>query len=533
MIEVQPKLPLPPRPTVKPTLDVFTHLLGEPSLPGLQTNVLRGASLRANIMRSDLPRLGVDEMPMVNLPAGIDTSRLSELRERLIKVLPAEPELERLHIWPWFPREPWFDCEPDIAFRVTQQCGGVERVIVNEPWWRTRWDISTTLDVTLNATSDACCIPDIPVVDGNCMVLSSLCGISVNNVAGNVGAPPSPAGFALPGSVSAFNDRPWAGTVRLEGIFGATAGVDYYEFEVAPPALGPWTPVTVPSAGGFGRAYWDDLLSPPEQLAGFPFKFIDGHYVVESREHYQATHSPADWGLNKHWLGTNFFTLMDWHTAGQYDNGEQHVRLVGYDLVGGQLVKRRIVPLCGTETDTTPTDNHAVVYLDNRTTGTAIDSSGDEPRAKVLDVRIGGATAGPCSNVTAPPGASLDIDFIAYDVDGHLSEYSLIATFGADEPPVNLLSAPGAVLTGVAFGSVPAAVQVGPTYPLALMLGQGAARPVWSGGGVRLNIPNLRDAIKRTCCYQIELRVYKRTIVSCSTDRLHNDFSFYSLTITV
>jgi hypothetical protein len=221
---------------------------------------------------------------------------------------------------------------------------------------------------------------------------------------------------------------------------------------------------------------------------------------------------------------------MPWRTDGHYDNGEYHLRLRGWDLVDGKLVNDRIVPLC-TEGDGPPQDNRFVLHLDNRTTGTATDASGDEPRAKVLDVRIAGGRAGPCDVVQVPPGASLEVDFVAYDVDAHLSEYSLVATFGADEPAIDLLAAPGATLTGVALGGAPAAVQVGPTYPAAFA--QGAARPHWSGGGLRLHIPDLRSVITRSCCYQIELWVYKRTIVDCNGNRPHRDFSFYSLTIMV
>ena len=42
-----------------------------------------------------------------------------------------------------------------------------------------------------------------------------------------------------------------------------------------------------------------------------------------------------------------------------------------------------------------------------------------------------------------------------------------------------------------------------------------------------------RDAITRSCCYQIELWAYKRTIVDCNGNNPHRDFSFYSLTIAV
>jgi hypothetical protein len=517
LMEREPRLPIPPRPTVAPTLDVFSSLLGDPPRPQLRTEALR-----------PLSRDAVDTVRALSQPT-IDTAQLTGLRERLVKVLPASPEFEKLQIWPWFPLEPWFDCAPDIAFRVTQNCAGEERVILNEPWWRARWNVDPVLNVTLTATGDACCIPHEPPIVGNCLVLSSVCGVNVGNIGGNVGAPPVPAalnGFASPGA----GDEPWAGNVRLEGQFGSGSTVDYYRFEVAPTAGGPWTAVALPSAGGFSRQYFDEAtLTFP--YANFPFDFVDGKYVIETRRHYEAAH-PGPWGVTQLWTGYNLDTLMNWLTAGQYDNGEYHLRLVGYERVGDQLVNERIVPLCGTEDEVPPTNNHVVVYLDNRTTGTPDDPSGDEPRAKVVDVRIGGVTAGPCSTTVVPAGAALDIDFVAYDIDEHLSHYTLQATFGADEPPVPLLSVPGATLTGVAVGGAPAAVQVGPTYAAAL--GQpGGVRPRWSGGGLRLHIPNVRDAFTRSCCYQIELWAYKRTIVDCNGNNPHRDFSFYSLTVTV
>ncbi|MGZ4971624.1 MAG: hypothetical protein ACXWDN_02605, partial [Limisphaerales bacterium] len=47
--------------------------------------------------------------------------------------------------------------------------------------------------------------------------------------------------------------------------------------------------------------------------------------------------------------------------------------------------------------------------------------------------------------------------------DGHLSYYTLIATYG-ENLFVDLLSLPGATLTPLGGAVVPPAVQVGPTY---------------------------------------------------------------------
>ena len=46
--------------------------------------------------------------------------------------LPRLPELEQLRLWPWFPWTPWLDCTPDIIFRATQNCDGVEKTMLAE-----------------------------------------------------------------------------------------------------------------------------------------------------------------------------------------------------------------------------------------------------------------------------------------------------------------------------------------------------------------------------------------------------------------
>ncbi|AKJ27547.1 carboxypeptidase-like regulatory domain-containing protein [Caldimonas brevitalea] len=456
-----------------------------------------------------------------------DSVHVASLRDRLLRHLPTSAGLAESSLWPWMRREPWWDCRPDLAFRVTQMCGDEERLIVSEPWWRTRWNIDTELDLTLTANADACCLADpcnpCPP-DGECVVLSSVCDIDADHIGGNLGAETSPAGYAFPGTSSAMADAPFAGTVVLQGMFGDTANVDYYEFEVAPSAAGPWAPVALPSAVGFKRRYWEDITSSPE--VDFPFQTISGRYVIESRAHYEDTHPPAtgSWGTTRIWYGTNFHTLMRWATDGHYDGGPYHLRLIGYTLVGGELQNPRVMPVCGSEDDASPLANSLVLRLDNR-------ASSDEPRAKVVAVRIDGALAGPCSNIDASQGGTLDVDFVAHDLDGHLSQYTLVATYGSDEPPVSLLGLPGATLTPIAVSGAPAADEVGPTYPEAL--GQGATAPVWRGGGLRLHVPDLRDAFPLTCCYQLELWVYKRTIANCYQGRAHRAFSFYSLTVQV
>jgi hypothetical protein len=479
-----------PIPSPKPSLGVFEGLLAEGGLP----------------TRPPSPE--------------VDVAALPALRERLQVRLPAALELERLRVWPWWPWEPWWDCTPDIIFKVTQNCQGQERVILNEGFWNTRWNIPTNYSVTLTATGEACCIHEPPPPEGNCLVISSVCNDLVNTIGGNPGAAVAPAGYLNPGAVAVFGDRAYAGVATIAGLFGSGANVDYYEFEWATGPVGSWNPMPPPAAGGFTRTYWGPQLGGgPVAFHNVTFAFapIGGRLVIESREHFEANNDPVSWGTTRFWVA-NRDLLMQWLTATTFADDTYYLRLVSYTLAGGQLGNPQILPLCDTEQN-----NGLVLTIDNST-------SSLEPAADILDVRINGASAGPCSNVDATTGGVLDVDFVAYDADNHLASYSLIATYGKNLA-VDLLTAPGATLAPVALGAIPGADFVGPNYGAARV--QGAVAPNWRAGGLRLTIPNLRNAFPETCCYQLELRVYKRTVVNCDHNYTPSNLSYYSFTVVV
>lgn len=524
-------------PSPVPDLSIFDHLLSEGST--LERR-LRAASpvdksgRFASAHRGKLLSTGRAE---------IDPSALAGLRDKLVGRLPAAPELERLRLWPWWPWEPWWDCRPDIIFKATQDCGGENKVIVDETVWQTRWDIPTTLNVTLTA-SDACCIPictdpnDCP--EGDCMVISEACDIPVGNIGGNFGAvAATPEGYVNPGAVSVYGDRPFADNVPISGIFGSGAGVDYYEFEWATTNAGPWNPMPPAASGGFSRQFWGpDLPAGPLgwHYPAFPFTVITGRRVIESREHFEQTNGAGTWGVTRFWGSYNYDLLMNWLTNGNFADGTYYLRVRAWDLVAGNLQNDRILPMCDTEDE-----NYLVLTIDNRVTdgtdghpapGTPNHPCGSgtvhlctmEPDTDIVNVTIGGQVVGPCTNVQAAPGSPLVVDFLAYDQNDHLAEYSLIATYG-ENLYRDLLSLADSIVPLGGTG-VPAAAQVGPDYGAALI--QGAASPVWSGGGLRLTINDSSLAFPEPCCYQLELRAYKRTIVGCYGGFAHNNLSEYS-----
>jgi hypothetical protein len=502
-LQARPELPVPPRPSPLPDLSVFN--------PWLKN----GTVIPTPVVRPPVPTVP-------RLSQAIDPTQLTTLRTTLVQRLPVQRDPGLLNIWPWCVFEPWNDCSPDLVFRVSQACNGEQKLIINESRAQARWNIGTDTQVTLVASDSACCVGDIPPTQPHCATPLGVCGLLGEHIGGNTGALASPVGYYDPGN----EDAPFAGVLRIEGDIG----VDYYSFQVAQVNGGPlvWNDVAPLSTGGFTRYYWD---APSTSYVNVPFNFelLDGRWVMESRAHYEATHFPGDWGTfhNHIWLTPDLTSLMHWLTDGNYADGTWALQLVGYDRSGNTLTPRGAVPLCGTENHNPPTPSQLLVTLDNRQPGTA----DVEPKADVVNIFINGAVAGPCSMVDAKAGGTLDVDLVAYDIDGHLDSFTLMATWGKDMPPIDLLALSGATLTPMAQGSVPAADFVGNTYAKAKV--EGAPAPIWKGGGMRLHIPDLHGAFPQTCCYQIELRVYNRTIVNCDGSLPFRAFSYYSLTVQV
>src|SRR5262249_49208211 len=137
--------------------------------------------------------------------------------------------------------------------------------------------------------------------------------------------------------------------------------------------------------------------------------------------------------------------------------------------------------------------------------------------------RVNGVAVEPCSTVDPRHGGTLEVDFLAHDPDGHLAVYSMLATYG-ENLAGNLLDRPSPAL------SVPAPGYVRPTSRGAP--GQGAPQPTWRGGQFRLTV-DLTEAFPEPCCYQLELRAYKRTVDGCYLGFGHNNLTEYTIGVGV
>jgi len=447
------------------------------------------------------------------------------------------PQVARIPIWPWYPWYPWRDCNPDVIFQVTQPCDGEFKVIVDQDYSQTQWNIPTSYNVTLLANSEACCGEDTPCGDP-CLSITHVCDIERASTDQTSGSPT--AGFAFPGAANPLNetnaDRPFADNIYVQGLPECMGDdVDWYEIESSKydpntNSWSPYTPVPITSLGAFNRTYFTGSTTPPWSSLTFVPTSVGGKTVYASRKKLEAS-LPTPWVC----FG-NCHILFIWVTSSAaWADGTYRLRINPYkEGPPGTLVLQSLDPCHPDE------PNEIIITLDNRPSpdpfhvlpntpghpcgsGT-VHTCTTEPDVDVEAVRLIRADGTvvpvvPCGIYNRQAGDHFEIDYMVEDRSDHLAWYTLDATYGE--------SAISDLLTGTSFSAITADA-VGPTYWHAL--GQGVSAPTWHGGRITLHVPAAQMALKfpDPCCYQLELRAYKRTIVGCDTRFLHQNLTEYS-----
>ena len=476
-----------------------------------------------------------------------DPTILERLRQPLLERLPSSPELEALSVWPWSPWTPWWDCTPDIIFKATQNCLGETKVVLEESYSDTRWNIPTTLSVTLHANDDACCLPPTcqdPCPEGQCLVVDEVCAYQVDQIGGNQSPPLAPEGFLNPGGGAAPYppgaaglDRPFAGIVPVYRIgrfeVSGSVVVDYYE--ILDDALNP-----LPAAAevDFCRTYWTGDPGHPWKIENFDFQHRPGlpagHRAVESRERRGVTAGIDEWRWSQN---RDLLVPLD---SRRFADGTYRFKVRGWQADGsGHLINPVVLPLCDNEEQA-----RFSLAFDNR--GPVPEPGHDvshncgpvhvctsEPDCHIEQVRVNGVPVDVCGTVDGASG-DLEIEFMVGDPNGHLSHYALYARYGVNGS-IDLIHGAGGVLSPTVAGPI----QVGPSYGDAV--NQGATPPNWFGGRITLTVP-AAAAFPVPCCYQLVLVVYKRTVVgtagsgcrfSCHTGWPHRNRSQFTVGVGV
>lgn len=489
----------------------------------------------------------------------IDPPAIAALGAQLRDVLPPSRELEEFRIWPWYPWErSWNDCNPDIIFKVTQNClGAGNTVIVNESVSQTRWNIPPTLNnVTLIANESACCVRGgvTPCIDTECLLFTTVCGATIDSIAGNPGNAsmnPLLTGLHAPGGPSDYSDQPFAENVPIAGTSDCMVGIDYYEFVYATTSGGPMNPMPPAADGTVHVTYVQQNLLFPFEITwvrpplGPHFK--NGRNVYETRLHWEAANPPPPNHLRIPAQDRDL--LINWQTqAGGFADATYYLQVIGYNVDGGgNLINPRTVNLCAGSAQTSlvltldnrletsgPTDLHGMPCGGGGTTHLCT----EEPCTEIFNVAIERSgtiiNVGGCGAAALQPDDQLLIDFVVYDAAGHLANYGLELHY--DVNLVRDLLNPGLVPSGTlsaagpGWSGVPIADFPGPDYLSALSLGQGAKRPNWRGGVLRYRAL-ASECFPETCCYLLHLQAWKRTINTCTTT--HSNISEQTFTITV
>lgn len=456
--------------------------------------------------------------PLVAGEPGIIEQPLSA--DALLAVLPASPELAALHIWPWWDRH---DCAPDIVFRVTQVCDHQLRVIRYESNAQTRWDIPTTLDVTLLANSQACCLPSCRDPECPECLTVTFVGCTTADQIGVTAGPPDLRGYA---HVAASLDRPFHGSLRIRG--GVGSDVDYFKVQVSRNG-GPWSDLPEPAFDGFSRSYWDGSAQVVAPAPAFTPILKNGQTVMVTRRHYEDLH-PAIPRFGGSVIWFDYDTLFYFNTLanpGLTPDALYQLRFVGYTADGTDnllLSSARILPGCGEqgpEQVYVRIDNQAMIHAPSTPLhpcgGSTVHDCTNEPDCYIRKICVNESTPAEyciaaCDIVRLRATDSLTVHFSATvpptTEDGHLGGYTLRAEYG-----VSAYFDIGTGPHGV-FAPDPT-FEVGPDYANALM--QGAPRPHWYGGDYKVT---LRGADFPACCaYILRLRAWKRTTSGCADPR--------------
>lgn len=491
---------------------------------------------------------------------GLSEDTFVRLGQDLISKLPPAPDLEALHVWPWWPH---FDCTPDILFRVTQDCGEGEEVVYSESTSQTRWNIDSEVDgITLVANSNACCGPfcctDPP--DGDCLVFHGVgCG---GYPVDQIEQDPTHvlAGYGKPGT----GDRPFGGTIRILGVFGDASQVDYYKLQrrrINPAPTG-WTDLPEEEVGSFVRGHWLGVF-PWIKNETVKLETVDGQKVLRTIVRYREEHPEVDTAVDP----SNSDRLSNWVTASGslgdgapmagLSDGVYELRVVGYryDQANDKLIDQKIMALCPPPGQPVDPALHSglKLRLDNRVVSSvpgSVHLNTTEPDCDYPNIcavvknegQPDEECVGPCGFLRLQEDDTLTVHFQASDSDGHLEAYSLTAHWAESE-----------VFNVVGVGSLAGDPNplFGPTYSHTFLGSQALHRaslppadpehdrPFWFGGNFKITV-TVGDAVPSTphhafetcCAFQLRLRVWKRATNGCSSSySFHYNQCEFSFTV--
>ena len=302
---------------------------------------------------------------------------------------------------------------PNVILRVSQTAGGVTSYIYSEnPATDTRWSIADVVNVHLKASASAITInpPPIGPPPGAYFVFTRVGNIVTGSISQTNGYayfnnPPSPYPYPTMDS-----DVPFGGTLWIGGWFGIALialGAQYYKVQWAPGAqaangVGPWTDVVDP----LSNSYYDTVTH------NWVAQSMGPSTVGGVTNMYQLPSNP----LLVPWAFPDLLATLD---TTKIPTGLHTLRVIGYFLSGG------VANVIGGSIA-----NWAATYVDPFYGTLKLQIDNTPPTFQITGAKRNGVPVAPCDTVNIGAADVLEIDFEAFDTNGHLRNYSVDGIWG-------------------------------------------------------------------------------------------------------
>jgi hypothetical protein len=386
---------------------------------------------------------------------------------------------------------------PDVIFRVSQTISGISKYIYNEnPSLQTRWNIGDFLYVDIQADESAVALePSLSNQHpGDFFIFTRIGEIPVGNIGKNGYAYPYPMSS---GDVASKDcNQPFGGTLSIGGWFGkklfaAPLNMVYYKIQIAEGDKKPSNPDW--------DSGWIDIKEP---LINYRYDTTQKQWVAEvmgpkavgSVSKTENLYKPA-WNTGMiPWTFPDLLIRLD---TTKLKAGLHTLRVKGFDGNGKEISAIKMDPSYGL----------LKLELDNTLPG----NPGFEP-CRILSIKHKSASGietdlnkNECQSLPFSDGI-MAVEFEAFDIRGHLREYSLHAYWGHNHLVVPQPKTPNLAVDN--YKDHAASLKWAGSYPLvgkAFRIEYKATSPTVSDdiGYNEFEMPS--------CAYQFRLRVDKRT----------------------
>lgn len=303
--------------------------------------------------------------------------------------------------------------DPDLIFRLTQNINGATETIYEEDPTETHWNVVSGGSLSFEITSELAVFTDATVdltsIPANSLFLFTRIGNCETADIDCKGSDSGSEGYYKPRKTGVYSgnntDQPFGRTLDMFGWFGKLCELDYYKVQFSSDGTtwvdnetslpNKWYDTSDPNS-----LYWKWVS---QSMGPFSDDGIDNLYTIPF---FVRPNTP--WSYLDRVARFNTTMMVD---------GLSRIRIVGYKWLGSNLVE-------ATSSDFTIDTNYGEIVLQIDNTAPSVD---------ILYLKLNNSKKDVCEILSFGASDSISVYFRAYDLRGHLRDYTLNAMYGHDE----------------------------------------------------------------------------------------------------